>query len=54
MFIALVLPPVIAWAGLGLPTDRASLGILLASALSGILVGVKELLGGSNAPTTEN
>ena len=46
MLLVFVLPPVIAWAALGMPTDRASLGILLSAVLSGVLALVKELLGG--------
>ena len=46
MCLVFVLPPIITWAGLGMPTDRISLGLLLSSILSGILVFVKEILGG--------
>lgn len=52
MLLVFILPPIITWAALGMPTDRASLGILLSAVLSGILVFVKELLGGT--PPKEN
>ena len=46
MLLVFILPPIIAWAALGMPTDKASLGILLSAILSGVLALVKELLGG--------
>jgi len=46
MLLVFILPPLITWAGLGMPTDRQSLGILLSAMLSGILAFIKELLGG--------
>jgi len=46
MLLVFILPSVIAWAALGYPTDRTSLGILGSALLSGILVFIKELLGG--------
>ena len=52
MLLVFILPPIITWAALGMPTDRASLGILVSAVLSGILVFVKELLGGT--PPKEN
>lgn len=45
MFLVFILPALTAWAGLGMPTDKTSLGILLAALLSGILAGIKELFG---------
>ena len=45
MFLVFMLPPLMAWAALGMPTDKTSLGILLAALLSGVLAGIKELLG---------
>ena len=50
MCMVFVLPSVITWAGLGMPTDRASLGLLLSSILSGVLVFLKEILGGQPPP----
>ncbi len=50
MMLVFVLPPIITWCGLGMPTDRGSLGLLLSSILSGILVFVKEILGGLPPP----
>ena len=52
MLFVFVLPALIAWAGLGMPTDRQALGILLAAVLSGVLAFVKEILGGT-APKLE-
>lgn len=46
MLLVFILPHIITWAALGMPTDRQSLGILLSAVLSGILALVKELLGG--------
>ena len=46
MCMVFVLPSVITWAGLGMPTDRNSLGLLVSSMLSGVLVFLKEILGG--------
>lgn len=48
--LVFVLPPIITWAGLGMPTDRISLGLLLSSILSGVLVFIKEILGGLPPP----
>ena len=45
MLLVFVLPSLIAWTALGYPSDRASLGILGSSILSGILAFIKELLG---------
>lgn len=46
MAIVFMLPPLITWAGLGLPTDRVSLGLLISAILSGVFAFIKELLGG--------
>lgn len=50
MFVALILPQIATWAGLGFPTTQGALGLLTAGIIGAILVGIKELLGGS-APT---
>jgi len=47
LMLTFILPPLITWAALGMPTDKVSLGILLSAVLSGILAFVKELLGGA-------
>jgi len=46
MLLVFMLPPLITWAGLGMPTDKGSLGILMSAILSGVLAFIKELLGG--------
>lgn len=46
MLLVFILPPIITWAGLGMPTDRSALGLLLSAVLSGVLVFIKEILGG--------
>lgn len=46
MLLVFLLPPIITWAGLGMPTDRISMGLLLSAILSGVLVFIKEILGG--------
>ena len=45
MFLVFVLPAFGTWFGLGMPTERIAIGLLVSSVISGILVGVKELLG---------
>lgn len=47
MLLVFVFPPLITWSALGFPTGRAELGILASSMLSGILVFIKEILGGT-------
>lgn len=46
MLVAFVLMPISVWAGNGLPTDRASVGLLVSSICSGIVLFIKEMLGG--------
>lgn len=46
MLLVFILPALITWCALGMPTDKASLGLLFASILSGVLAFCKELLGG--------
>jgi len=46
MLLVFVLPPIITWASLGMPTDRVALGILISAILSGVLAFIKEILGG--------
>lgn len=46
MLLVFLLPPLITWTGLGFPTDRNSLGLLASAMLSGVLVFIKEILGG--------
>lgn len=45
MLFVFILPPIITWCGLGMPSDRSSIGILLSAMLSGVLAFTKELLG---------
>jgi len=45
MLLVFVFPAFIVWTALGMPTDKAALGLLLSSVLSGALVFIKELLG---------
>jgi len=51
MFLVFVLPALGTWAALGMPTDRAAVGILMANIISGIIVAIKELLGGQAPPS---
>lgn len=46
MLLVFILPSLITWSALGFPTGRAELGILASAMLSGVLVFIKELLGG--------
>jgi len=50
MMLLAFLIPLITWCGLGMPTDRISLGILASAILSGMVALIKELIGGK-APT---
>jgi hypothetical protein len=50
MAIAFLIP-IGTWCALGFPTDRTSLGILASAIISGIVAGIKELLGGQAPPT---
>ena len=52
MLLVFILPPISIWAGLGMPTDKAAIGILLSAMISGIIAFIKEILGGK-APTLE-
>ena len=52
MLFTFMLPPVIAWLGLGMPMDKTALGILGSSILSGVLAFIKELLGGKAPEST--
>lgn len=45
MLLVFVFPAIITWAAMGVPTDRAALGLLFSAVLSGALAFVKELLG---------
>jgi len=51
--LAVVLPSVISWAQSGLPTDRASVGFLLSSALSALLVFILKLIKEETVPAKE-
>lgn len=46
MLAVFILPALITWTALGFPVGRAELGILASALLSGVLVFIKELLGG--------
>lgn len=48
MLFVFILPSLIAWCALGMPTDRVAVGLLLANILSGILAFCKEMLGSKN------
>jgi len=50
MLLVFILPSLITWSALGFPIGRNELGILASSILSGILVFMKELLGGRPPP----
>lgn len=52
MLLVFILPSLSVWAGLGMPTDKAAIGILLSAMISGIIAFIKEILGGK-APTSE-
>lgn len=45
MLLIFILPPLSVWMGLGFPMDKAALGILGSSIVSGILVFIKEMAG---------
>lgn len=47
MLVAFVLVPVGTWAGLGFPTDKAALGLLTSNIIAGIVLFIKERLGGA-------
>ena len=53
MLLVFILPPIITWAALGFPTDRLAIGILVSAILSGVLVFLKEILGGQPPPEEE-
>lgn len=46
VLLAFVLLPLSVWSGNGMPTDRASVGALVSSLLIGIVLFIKEILGG--------
>jgi len=46
MLLVFILPALITWTANGMPTDRASIALVLSNVLSGILAFVKEMLGG--------
>jgi hypothetical protein len=45
MLLAFVLPEVTIWAGLGFPTDRTALGLMIGGVIGGVVAFIKELLG---------
>lgn len=49
MFVALELPAVITWASAGMPTDRASVGLIMAYSCGAAVAFIKEILGGGPA-----
>lgn len=51
MLLVFVLPVLIVWTSSGMPIDRTSLGLLFSGILSGILVFIKEMLGGTPPKT---
>jgi len=53
MLLVFIIPPIITWAALGMPTDRLAIGILVSAILSGVLVFLKEILGGQPPPQEE-
>jgi len=53
MCLVFTLPAIITWTGLGMPTDRVSIGLLISAILSGVLVFLKEILGGQPPPQEE-
>ena len=53
MCLVFILPPIITWSALGFPTDRLAMGILVSAILSGVLVFLKEILGGQPPPHEE-
>lgn len=54
MFLAFTLPAFATWFGIGAPTDHAALALLGSDFMAGVIVAIKELLGGQSAPTTSN
>lgn len=50
MLVAFVLTPVSIWSGSGMPTDRVSIGLLISNVCTGIILFVKEMLGGKAPP----
>ena len=53
MLLIFILPPFIVWLAEGFPVERATIGILLAGILSGIIAFIKELLGWKPSGTEE-
>lgn len=45
MFLVFILPALVTWTGLGMPTDRAAIGILISALISGVIAALKELAG---------
>ena len=54
MLLAFLLPAVIAWVGLGFPTDKTSIALLGSSLLGGIIAFIKDALGTSAPQTTSS
>jgi hypothetical protein len=48
MFLAFVLPSVVAWISLGFPVDKTSLALLGSSFIGGIISYIKEALGSTS------
>jgi len=46
MLLVFILPVLITWTANGMPMDKASISLVISGMLSGILVFIKEILGG--------
>lgn len=46
MLFVFILVPVGTWAGLGFPLDRTAVGLLASDIIAGVILGIKEALGG--------
>jgi hypothetical protein len=46
MLLVFILPVLITWSANGMPTDKASVSLVVSGILSGILAYIKEILGG--------
>lgn len=46
MLLVFILVPFGTWTGLGFPTDKAALGLLASNLIAGLVLAVKEMLGG--------
>lgn len=49
MFLVFVIPALVTWTALGMPTDRIAIGLLVSNLLSGTLAALKELAGWKKA-----